>query len=108
MDRMSEEASPQVAEAIGDSGLLADAYGLAAAAHARQTRKDNGAPYLTHPVLVAELVGGAGFGPDVQAAALLHDVVEDSDVDLTEITRRFGPRVAEVVAALTENDRIED
>jgi (p)ppGpp synthase/HD superfamily hydrolase len=96
------------AELIGDSPLLADAYDLAAAAHAGQRRKDDGAPYLTHPVRVAELVRAAGVGEEAEAAALLHDVVEDSDVDLAEVARRFGPGVAEIVAALTEDDRIED
>jgi (p)ppGpp synthase/HD superfamily hydrolase len=63
---------------------------------------------VTHPARVAELVGAAGFGDEVQAAALLHDVVEDSDVGVDEIAARFGPRVAEIVAALTEDERIAD
>jgi guanosine-3',5'-bis(diphosphate) 3'-pyrophosphohydrolase len=105
---MGEEPSRAAAELIGDSELLADAYDLAAAAHAGQTRKDDGSPYLTHPLRVAELLAAAGFGEEAEAAALLHDVVEDSDVGLSEIARRFGPRIAEIVAALTEDEALAD
>ena len=94
------------AELIGDSELLADAYDLAAAAHAGQTRKDDDSPYLTHPLRVAELIAAAGVGEEAEAAALLHDVVEDSDVGVDEIERRFGPEVARIVSALTEDEAI--
>ena len=103
---MRDEAIKGARELTEDSDLLSRSYELAAAAHADQTRKDNGAPYVTHPVRVAELIRGAGFDEEVQAAALLHDVVEDSDVGVEEIDRRFGPRVAGIVAALTEDESI--
>ena len=96
------------ADLIGDSELLAAAYELAHDAHSGQQRKDNGAPYLTHPLRVAELVREAGMGDDVVAAALLHDVVEDSEISTAEIARRFGVAVAEIVSVLTEDERIED
>jgi (p)ppGpp synthase/HD superfamily hydrolase len=105
---MGEERSGGAAELIGDSELLADAYDLASAAHAGQTRKDDGSPYVTHPLRVAELIAAAGLGEEAAAAALLHDVVEDSDVGLAEIARRFGPRVAEIVSALTEDEAVAD
>jgi guanosine-3',5'-bis(diphosphate) 3'-pyrophosphohydrolase len=95
-------------ELVGDSRLLSEAYDVASRAHDGQQRKDNGAPYLTHPLRVAELVDAAGFDEEVVAAALLHDVVEDSDVDSPQIAQRFGPRVAEVVSALTEDESIAD
>ena len=93
---------------IGSVALLSDAYELAHGAHDGQQRKDNGPPYLTHPLRVAQLVAEAGFDEEVVAAALLHDVVEDSEVNLSEIARRCGPRVAGIVSALTEDEAIED
>ena len=105
---MADDASAAAPGMIEGSELLDEAHELAAAAHAGQTRKDDGAPYVTHPLRVAELVRGAGLGTDLQAVALLHDVVEDSEIGLAEITRRFGPRIAELVSALTEDERISD
>ena len=90
------------------SGLVAEAYRLAADAHEGQRRKDDGTPYITHPVAVAELLHDAGFDDEVVAAALLHDVVEDTEMDRDEIAERFGDRVAELVGALSEDDGIQD
>jgi GTP diphosphokinase / guanosine-3',5'-bis(diphosphate) 3'-diphosphatase len=72
-------------------------------AHAGQKRKD-GSPYATHPAAVcAVLVTELGVtDEDAQVAALLHDVVEDTKVPLTEIIERFGPRVGEMVRLLSK------
>lgn len=71
---------------------------LASRAHAGQTDK-LGAPYIEHPLAVAELLGPA---PEyVRAAAVLHDVVEDTDVTLEAVRQQFGARVASLVDALT-------
>lgn len=59
---------------------------------------------LEHPNEVAELV--AGSAEELQAAAILHDLVEDTDVTIPDIAARFGSRVAALVAALTEDDSI--
>jgi (p)ppGpp synthase/HD superfamily hydrolase len=61
---------------------------------------------LEHPLEVAQLVEAAGFEPDVVAAAVLHDLVEDTDADMRAIRMRFGPRVAELVSAMTEDESI--
>lgn len=90
------------------SDLVAQAYELAASAHEGQRRKDNGTPFITHPVTVADLLHDSGFGDEVIAAALLHDVVEDTEMDSGELTRRFGGRVAELVEALSEDEGIRD
>jgi (p)ppGpp synthase/HD superfamily hydrolase len=87
---------------------VAEAYRLAAAAHEGQRRKDDGTPYITHPVAVAELLHAAGFPEEVIAAALLHDVVEDTEMGPDEIAERFADRVAELVEALSEDEGIED
>jgi (p)ppGpp synthase/HD superfamily hydrolase len=105
---MSDRPTAGADELIGASQLLSDAYDLAHGAHDGQQRKDNGAPYLTHPLRVAQLVEEASFDEEVVAAALLHDVVEDSEINLSDIARRFGPRVAEIVSALTEDGSIEN
>jgi (p)ppGpp synthase/HD superfamily hydrolase len=105
---MTTEPSAEAPERIRGSELLVEAYELADRAHAGQTRKGDGSPYLTHPVQVAELVAAAGFGEEAEAAALLHDVVEDSEVGVAEIEARFGPTIAEAVSALTEDEAIED
>jgi (p)ppGpp synthase/HD superfamily hydrolase len=91
---------------LPESPLVRDALELASEAHRGQQRKDNGAPYVTHPVRVAQLVTDAGLDDEAVAAALLHDVVEDSETSAAEIERRFGPTVARLVAALTEDDSI--
>jgi (p)ppGpp synthase/HD superfamily hydrolase len=101
-DRLAAE------ELIDGSELVTAAYQVAREAHEGQRRKDNAAPYLTHPRRVAELISGAGLDDEVVAAALLHDVVEDSELDRSDIAREFGTRVAEIVAALTEDETIDD
>ena len=63
---------------------------------------------LEHPDEVRGLVAQTGAGDELQAAALLHDLVEDTDVQLGEIAAEFGSRVAALVAAMTEDDSIED
>ncbi len=78
---------------------------LAARAHRTQTRKGSDVPYLVHPVHVSVILLRHGFPEDVAIAGLLHDVVEDQDVPLADVEARFGPHVAEMVAALTERKR---
>jgi guanosine-3',5'-bis(diphosphate) 3'-pyrophosphohydrolase len=93
---------------VGRSDLVARAYEMAASAHRGQRRKDDGTPYITHPVAVAGLLHDAGFDDELIAAALLHDVVEDTDMDSDEVSERFGERVAELVDALSEDDGIQE
>lgn len=80
------------------------ALDYATVVHAAQVRKGTDTPYITHPVAVAELVVRDG-GTEVDAiAALLHDTVEDQGGRrrLDDIERRFGPRVAQIVAGCSE------
>ena len=63
---------------------------------------------LEHPDGVAALVRGAGADDEVQAAAYLHDVIEDTEVELPEIAAEFGSRVAGLVGAMTEDESIPD
>lgn len=82
--------------------LIDDARHFATVAHAGQTRKYTGDPYIIHPQAVCDLVATVTSDPEVLAAALLHDTVEDTGVTLMEIRALFGPRVAILVDALTD------
>jgi guanosine-3',5'-bis(diphosphate) 3'-pyrophosphohydrolase len=81
---------------------LLDAVEFATLAHQGQVRGGKGVPYVTHPIDVARRLHNAGFAEtDILVAALLHDVAEDTQVPLAEITRRFGYRVSGLVEHLT-------
>ena len=82
--------------------LVLKAAGLALVSHHGQTRRNNKHPYVTHPNRVArEISKMEGATPQVVAAAFLHDVVEDTDITLEQVTEIFGLDVAELVESLT-------
>lgn len=93
-----------------DAAKIMDAAVFAADAHGRtgKVRDYTGEPYIEHPVEVALMVARAGLGEVEVMAALMHDVVEDTDVTVEEVRERFGAEVAEVVDELTEKARPED
>ena len=100
--------SPAIEAAAAESELIGGALAMAEAAHAGQNRRGSGGmAYIHHPVAVAELLSAHGFGEQTVAAALLHDVVEDSDASVEDVAERFGRPVADLVAALTEDETIE-
>jgi (p)ppGpp synthase/HD superfamily hydrolase len=76
--------------------------------HAGQRRKTDGAPFMMHPVEVACLLQEAGHADHVVAAGVLHDVLEDTDAERGELEERFGPAVAALVSALTDDPTIRD
>jgi len=84
------------------------AYGFAQCAHLRQRRKYTGEPYATHCLAVARTVAQHTDDIDVISAALLHDVVEDTDIAADEIQTEFGARVARLVLEVTDVSRPED
>jgi GTP diphosphokinase / guanosine-3',5'-bis(diphosphate) 3'-diphosphatase len=87
-----------------DSKMIRAAFELAVDAHREQRRK-SGEPYILHPIEVARIcVEEIGLGPTAVVCALLHDVVEDTDVSLKDIHDRFGERVALIVDGLTKLD----
>ena len=73
-----------------------------------QTRKYTGDPYIVHPIEVAGIVKSVGAAPEVVAAAYLHDVVEDTDVDISVINQIFGAVVAEYVQLLSDPPKTEN
>jgi guanosine-3',5'-bis(diphosphate) 3'-pyrophosphohydrolase len=122
----SGEALPEVAELLSESSdlsddgmwkadslrsvdditaMVLDAALFAARCHAGQLRKDGRTPYINHPLEVAQILsreGGVG-DPEMPAAALLHDTVEDTDTTPEDIERRFGPKVRMLVMELTDD-----
>jgi (p)ppGpp synthase/HD superfamily hydrolase len=84
-----------------------EALAFAAAAHGavQQARKGSHFPYVSHPIRVAEVLARFGHDDDVVVAAFLHDTIEDTNVTVDEITAMFGPRIAELVTAVSEPDK---
>jgi (p)ppGpp synthase/HD superfamily hydrolase len=83
---------------------LAEALSFAIAAHDGQVRKGTEVPYVAHLLGVAGLALEAGGDEDVAVAALLHDVVEDTDVTVEDVRAGFGDRVAGIVAACSDTN----
>lgn len=88
--------------------LIDSALIFAAKAHAKQRRKSTDVPYIIHPVgVMMVLVECSETDPELLAAALLHDTVEDTGVTLAELRAHFGNRVAEIVDGCSEPDKGE-
>ena len=85
--------------------ILDKAIVFAAEAHAGACRKGSHIPYILHPLEAASIAATMTEDLEVLAAAVLHDVAEDTPCTLEEIRERFGGRVAELVSAETEQKR---
>ncbi len=85
-----------------DSPLLERAHAVADEAHAGNTRKGSDTPEITHPIGVAWIVQSHGFDETLVAAALLHDVVEDTILTREELEDQFPVAVCAIVHDLTE------
>ena len=83
-----------------------EAYEFGAAAHEGQTRK-SGEPYITHPVAVAQELAEMHLDAEAICAAILHDVVEDTEARLEEIRDQFGEDVALIVDGVSKLDQIQ-
>lgn len=86
--------------------VIVRAFERSREAHARQVRK-SGEPYITHPLAVATILAGLGMDESTIVAGLLHDVVEDTDVQSMAIAAEFGATVANLVDGVTKLDKIE-
>jgi (p)ppGpp synthase/HD superfamily hydrolase len=101
-------AAERIEAAAERSPLVKGALEQARSAHAGQTRNGSGGmPYVEHPIAVAALLDENGFGDEILAAALLHDVVEDSETTLDELRRLFGEPVAGMVGALSDDESMD-
>ena len=92
----------------GDVKMIRDAFDLSMEAH-RDMRRKSGEPYIYHPLAVARIAAEEiGLGTTSIVCALLHDVVEDSHVELSDIERQFGPKVARIIDGLTKISGVFD
>src|SRR3954447_2057068 len=92
---------------ISRSPVLSRSYGLAAEAHASQTRATDGAPFLDHALEVSTLLHEDGLDQELQAVGLLHDSVERGSLSEERLRAEMGEGIAELVMALTEDSSIE-
>ena len=93
---------------IRDLPLSKAALEFARARHAGQTRGSDHAEFLLHPVEVASSLERSYYPDYVVAAGILHDVLEDTDVESRDIEARFGPEVAKLVVTLSDDPSIGD
>ena len=93
----------------GELALLLRALAFAAHKHRDQRRKDPAAsPYINHPIALADVLVNEGGVDDVEVlcAALLHDTVEDTATTPQELADAFGPRIAGIVAEVTDDTKL--
>ncbi len=92
----------------GDKQMIRRAFDLALESHKNMRRK-SGEPYIYHPIAVAQIAAEEiGLGTTSIVCALLHDVVEDTDVTLEQIENQFGKKVAKIIDGLTKISGIFD
>jgi (p)ppGpp synthase/HD superfamily hydrolase len=108
MDSLETLTAMAGTDFVDRSPLTREALAFAASHHEGQTRDLDGIPFVTHPVEVACLLHEAGYSDEVVAAGVLHDVLEDTEASVEDLERRFGSRVAELVAAVSDDPSIED
>jgi GTP pyrophosphokinase len=90
-----------------ESDILRRAASLAARAHVGQ-RRASGEPYVRHSLAVAKILADLGLDHETLAAAILHDVVEDSGIALEDLKRDFGARIASLVDGVTKMNVIQE
>ena len=88
-----------------DKNLIEKAYKYAEKAHSGQLRK-SGEPYIIHPLNVAYIVADLGLDTQTICAALLHDVVEDTDATYEDIEKNFNKEIAEIVEGVTKLNQL--
>jgi GTP pyrophosphokinase len=93
--------------AAEESAVIRRAWDYARRMHEGQTRL-SGEPYVFHVAAVAQILADLGLDHEAIAAAILHDVVEDTKVGLDELTKEFGPRIAALVDGVTKMKVIQE
>lgn len=98
--RLLRKAKPFLKD--NDAKQIKKAFALSAESH-KEMRRKSGEPYIYHPLCVAEIcVDEIGLGTTSIVAALLHDVVEDTDIELEQIEAQFGKKIAKIIDGLTK------
>lgn len=88
--------------------ILWDAKKFAFEKHKGQRRKDEGKPYIVHPLRVSSIIEKLTHSIELQVAAILHDLVEDSDVTIKDIEKKFNKRIASLVQELSTDGKALD
>lgn len=91
-----------------DLPLTQAAVEFARERHAGQRRRADDAPFVLHPIEAASILERSRYPDDVVAAAVLHDVLENTEAEQSELEERFGPEVAEIVATVSDDPSIAD
>ncbi|MDB5110511.1 MAG: relA [Mucilaginibacter sp.] len=92
----------------GDKRMIRKAFDMALESH-KDMRRKSGEPYIYHPIAVAQIAAEEiGLGTTSIVCALLHDVVEDTDLTLDDIEREFGKKVAKIIDGLTKISGVFD
>ena len=89
-----------------DTKLIMKAYNYAVEHHGEQKRR-SGEPYIIHPLNVAYILAGVGLDEATICAALLHDVVEDTDATDADLRKDFGDEIADMVAGVTKLETMQ-
>jgi GTP diphosphokinase / guanosine-3',5'-bis(diphosphate) 3'-diphosphatase len=98
--RLLRKAKPILKD--GDAKLIKKAFTISLQAH-KDMRRKSGEPFIFHPLAVAEIcVEEIGLGTTSIVSALMHDVVEDTDMELVDIERNFGKKIAKIIDGLTK------
>ena len=107
-DEMFRDLIKKISENCPGMNLerIRDAYEMAKSAHEGQLRKD-GSPYVTHCVAAADITVDMGMDEDSVVSALLHDVIEDTNLTHADIARQFGTAVADIVEGVTKLTRVQ-
>ena len=111
---MNETSTKQVDELFAkltksysnkDKNILQKAFDLASAGHIDQKR-DSGEPYITHPLHVAIYLSELSMDLETIVSAILHDLIEDTDITYNDIKKEFGKEIADIVDGVTKLDKI--
>ena len=106
---MCAEETPRPRLSFGDHlPVTRNAVEFARERHAGQRRRADDAPFVLHPIEAASILERSGYPDHVVAAAVLHDVLEDTEAERPELEERFGPEVAELVATVSDDPSITD
>ncbi|WP_299819178.1 bifunctional (p)ppGpp synthetase/guanosine-3',5'-bis(diphosphate) 3'-pyrophosphohydrolase [uncultured Pontibacter sp.] len=104
--RLLRHAKPFLKD--NDAKIIKKAFNTSVEAH-KDMRRKSGEPYIYHPLAVAQIaVEEIGLGTTSIVAALLHDVVEDTDMEIADVEREFGPSVARIIEGLTKISGVFD
>ena len=112
LDSMSTASGPPSAELdlsfLRDLPLTREAARFARDRHGSQHREADGSPFILHPLEVASQLQRSGYPDHVVAAAVLHDVLEDTPAEETELRSRFGEEITELIALVSDDPTIND